>query len=467
MKRIFPLLLMVLTNVSLKAQTNVPIDKYIPKVGEKIVDYTYKEVMNHSKSTAAISEFRGKWLVVDYWSTGCSGCMASMPKIDKMSKDFKGKAEFLLVGLYTSPESGTRMRSVYNKLIKKFDLTLRAAYDSGSIPIFKPRSVPYIFIINPEGVLVAKTYSLDSTLLASFIEGKNPPYIYTYSDGEKWDDGGWKMELPLLTNGSAANGGVDTSFMFRSILTKWVSPAPGLQMGWKDGESTWNKNVKKGQAFAYGSDLSRLLLLAVLGQDGWGYEDSLLWNKFSDKIIVETSDKRRFQKGNMATGENLYSYSIISPGFSESKLREYMLRELEDIFDFQLKVEERDVPAYKLVVTDREKLEKARTKYSKLGGYLDKRSNKWVCQAQSLSMIAANIQYASYYNDPKQNLPVVDDTHIDMKIDYAITQDLFAFEEVQKDLGNYGLRLEKGTTKMRCLVVKDRQRGYLILSSNN
>ena len=102
------------------------------------------------------ADFRGKFLLVDFWATWCSPCIAEMPNLERIYKEFGGD-KLAVVGL-----------SIDDKidLTREFLATRPTAYPQGYLGrlnegetttrAFGIRSVPSIWLISPDGRVVAR-----------------------------------------------------------------------------------------------------------------------------------------------------------------------------------------------------------------------------------------------------------------------------------------------------------------------
>jgi len=72
------------------------------KVGDVVPDITFQKVLNYKSSTARLSDFRGKLVILDIWSVWCSSCIAGFPKLEKLQEKYNDKIQILLVNPHVS-----------------------------------------------------------------------------------------------------------------------------------------------------------------------------------------------------------------------------------------------------------------------------------------------------------------------------------------------------------------------------
>ncbi|MHA4894047.1 TlpA family protein disulfide reductase [Pedobacter sp. PWIIR3] len=441
-----------------EAQESNNSNQYVPKIGEPIANYVFTDLIGTDKTKVGIFDSKGKWLVLDWWTTICSSCISNMPKLNKMRADFRKDVEFILIGQSSTDKNNYsyRVKDVFKKLKNKYNLDLTAAFDSASFDLFGLQSVPFILVVNPEGKIVAKTYSLDSAALSALIDGRDVKLNYSYTKGEthrisKWDD-----RLPLLTSGKMANGGIDTNFLYRSILAKWDnSMFQYFTTGFSDIDSISPNMLYPGKGVAYGFSLTELVKLAALGTPEWSDEDTILYKSYSPALLLETSNNNRFGAGNETTGENMYSYNISIPGTTPAQLRKHLLKELEDAFSFKLTIEDRKIPVYRLIISNKANFEHAKSKTGKFSSIYNLNKKNWILKALPLKNLPHRL-IAAARQERKQKFPIIlDETHQNALLDINLPLDDFDFTEVVKYLNKVGLNLVDGTAIIKCLVVTD------------
>lgn len=435
-----------------------------PKVGEKIRDYEFTDLVNYSDKTLKISDFKGQWLVIDFWSRWCTGCIASFPKIENMHREFSEKAKILMVGLYHNRDKNRSAEKltkfIFSSRAKNYSLTFTNAFDDLSGEVFDIGAVPAIFIINPDGIIVSKTIKIDSSLLASLMEGKQlngyPKSISANEPVQK----SYNPALPLLTTGKMSNGGTDTSFLARSVFSNWNSEMPEYSIKGFEDVAVVNGIPRTGFAEMSGLSLSSMFRIAYMGKDGYGFQDTL-YSTLSNKIIYEVGtkgDNVDKLKGGFAT----YAYSLTIPcdTFKPEITKKILLEDLHRYLGITSKIELRKLEAYNLVVTDKNKVLKLRTEGGEreYRSYTDRTGFKMVNYSINDFIKFSNIHSGLIvqYNFREEDVPaIIDKTGLNFNIDFNFMADYTDWQEVLNILRQNGLDLVIGEIKKHCVVVQN------------
>lgn len=97
-----------------------------------------------------LSDFKGKPVLIDFWSRGCGPCLMALPEMEEISKEYKDR--LVLVSLSIDDKTGWEIASRHHKITwwnlndLKGQHGIYAKYTSGSIP-------RYVFL-SPEGEVV-------------------------------------------------------------------------------------------------------------------------------------------------------------------------------------------------------------------------------------------------------------------------------------------------------------------------
>ncbi len=99
-----------------------------------------------------LSDFRGKIVFLNFWTTWCPTCRIEMPSMEKLHQKFKDK-DFALVSINLQ-ESASQVKAFF----KDYQLTFTALLDSdGEVGIrFRINAIPTTFILDKKGQIIAK-----------------------------------------------------------------------------------------------------------------------------------------------------------------------------------------------------------------------------------------------------------------------------------------------------------------------
>lgn len=116
----------------------------IPKA--KYVEQASFTTLDGNK-TVAVSDFKGKVVVIDLWETWCKPCIASFPTLEKLQKDFPKHLKILAV---TAGFTDTKADA--KKFVDNHDYELTFLFDSNKLhKKLHVSAIPYRIFISPNG----------------------------------------------------------------------------------------------------------------------------------------------------------------------------------------------------------------------------------------------------------------------------------------------------------------------------
>jgi len=100
----------------------------------------------------SLSEFRGKIVFINFWTTWCLACVIEMPSMEKLHQKFKDK-DFVMMGINLQESDATVL-----KFFKEYKLTFTTLLDStGDVgTVFRIRGIPTTFILDKNGIIIGK-----------------------------------------------------------------------------------------------------------------------------------------------------------------------------------------------------------------------------------------------------------------------------------------------------------------------
>jgi thiol-disulfide isomerase/thioredoxin len=115
------------------------------------VDFSLKDVEG---VTHKLSDYRGKWVLVNYWATWCPPCLEEIPELVHFHEDHKDN-DAIVIGINFEKIELKKLKQFIDENFVVYPVLLsKPAPDSplGPIP-----GLPTSFLVSPEGELVAKT----------------------------------------------------------------------------------------------------------------------------------------------------------------------------------------------------------------------------------------------------------------------------------------------------------------------
>ena len=118
-------------------------------VGEDMVD---GDLYDLDGKVRHLSEFKGKYILLDFWSQGCGPCMESLPEMELITQQYNGKMEVVSINQDS--------KNMWKEFIAKKGLKgnqwneLRKG-NTGLAAAYQVRGIPHYVMISPEGKVIA------------------------------------------------------------------------------------------------------------------------------------------------------------------------------------------------------------------------------------------------------------------------------------------------------------------------
>jgi thiol-disulfide isomerase/thioredoxin len=118
------------------------------KAGTTAPDFSLKDVHN---STVKLSDFKGKYVYLHFFSTYCEDCIREMPLLKQIKDLYKDNIQIISIMLDFEQTKLYHFVSEY----KEFDwLFLHFSSNYDFLDAYKPYNLPFAVLINPEGIVV-------------------------------------------------------------------------------------------------------------------------------------------------------------------------------------------------------------------------------------------------------------------------------------------------------------------------
>ena len=129
------------------------------EVGDDMADATLYDV---DGGTHTLSELAGRYILLDFWVSWCSPCIASFPELKEVALAYADSLTVVSLSVDTKQMWAEYVRenalegNQWNELVPEF---------TGLAARYKVNSYPHYVLINPEGKVIAKWLGYDEGLL--------------------------------------------------------------------------------------------------------------------------------------------------------------------------------------------------------------------------------------------------------------------------------------------------------------
>ncbi|MBL1411514.1 TlpA family protein disulfide reductase [Sphingobacterium faecale] len=429
------------------------------QIGDKMPDFEFA-IQNYEQSTAKISDFKGKLVFFDFWSTYCSSCIAGFPRMEKLQKEFGDKIIIILVNIReTQDEVAARLKT--RKSIAPELTRMPSIIDEQVFAQLFPHQFAGNYVwIDPEGVLRLNTSlskNIHAKKIQEVLDGKEISFL---TSGQVYGLADDEPTLLKIINQTNPNGSDIYSFFAPVNLDYY--PMGGQKLNQID---TVLKTVRNTFINRRVAELYSYALLGSLEQD-WKSnvygpnQNYYKINRFSfevkDIFKYDNWIIPKYQQTDEYVIHSLYCYEQVLPQtVSTKQASQYMKEDLDRYFGIRygskVTIEENEIPCYYLKKVDnRPKLsekeieEKMKAlKYEDLTLIWDYNS-----LLNNYFRLAANNPYVFLGEDvPIKCRAVVPNREEWKKVN--------TFQDFQRILEFNNLTLVKGTKKINMIIVRD------------
>lgn len=410
------------------------------QTGQTVPDVSITDIHNYKAKTASLSDFKGKLLILDFWATWCSPCVAMIPRMDSLQKQFGDKIQFLSVTYQKATEVMPFLEKLEKQKGRHFDLPV-VVEDKELHKLFPHRTLPHYVWIGADGKAKAITESteLTSANIREIIEGQRA----LLTNKRQYMGQKYNPYQPLFS--IASHFGKD-HILVRSVLSGFNEDIAG---GGSYVDVANQDSIYFRRITLYNVSMPRLFQIAAGGSKPFSWNRTII--KAKDLSKLRSAASGQAYRDWLKDG-NGYCYELVVPAGKADKAYEIMWNDLSNYFtDYRIEIHNEEMDCLALQSTG---------DYSKViskGGVPGSEFSFTGCTITNrkfgLSLLVN--QLATLYMQTLAT-PILNETSLEEPVDLKIDAPLNNVEAVNKALSAYGLRLVNVKRKLEVLIISDR-----------
>ncbi|TXD47880.1 TlpA family protein disulfide reductase [Polaribacter sp. IC073] len=116
----------------------------------KFTDYE-----DNAGGTKSLEDLKGKYVYIDVWATWCGPCIAEIPSLKQVEKDFHGKnIQFLSISIDVEKDHDKWKKMIIDKELGGMQLMADSDWKSQFIEDYMIKGIPRFILLDPQGNIV-------------------------------------------------------------------------------------------------------------------------------------------------------------------------------------------------------------------------------------------------------------------------------------------------------------------------
>lgn len=122
------------------------------QIGQVAPDFTLPDTEGNPVS---LSDFRGKYVLLDFWAAWCPPCRRENPNVVKTYNEYKDK-NFTIIGISLDHSKDSWLKAIADDELTWTHVSDLKYWDSEIPALYGVRGIPANMLLDPDGVIIAK-----------------------------------------------------------------------------------------------------------------------------------------------------------------------------------------------------------------------------------------------------------------------------------------------------------------------
>lgn len=413
------------------------------QTGQQVPDIPIRDIHNYKSTTANISDFKGRIVIIDFWATWCSPCIAMIPKMESLQKEFGDKVQFLSVTYQNEDEVLPFLEKLETRNGKKYDIPV-VVNDSIFKTLFPHKYFPHYVWIDENGSLMGIT-SFDEV---------NQQNLTKAIEGEKINLT-QKRDFVIERDMTKALFFSDSAVIFPTYYSALSNYVEGLGGGFNRIGFRANDTVPTLRITAYNLTLPHLYQIALgKGKRLFDWKHTL-FNVSDATKLVELNKSGDEYAASLKDGRG-FCYEIVAPRSFGYKVYDLMAKDLAVLFDdYTANVENVPQPCMVLRTLNGHDLKALKTKGGTPAISLDEKGVEMDNFPLNTLVNRLNSYYTNQGGNGQQSTFFLNETDYRDRVDLKIAADMNDLSSLDEELRKHGLTFVKEVRPIAMLVIRE------------
>jgi len=384
-------------------------------------------------TTVMLKDYKGKLIIIDFWATWCTPCVAMIPKVDSLQQAFAPQVQFISVSYQPNKEVLPFLRRLAAKGGTHTGVPF-ISHENTLQKYFPHRELPHYVWLGADSRV--KAFTGPDEITAANVQRATVENLFDME--QKVDvQVAYNREKPLF-----AQNGFGDSLYIQSNISGYIA---GIGGGWS--------STMKHQDAPYHRITIRNCGIAFLYSIAYGKNKELIGKNRWELNVKDTTVLTSRLVGtpyNNWLSKHGYCYELIVSDRFVDKAWDLVIQDLHQYFpQYNAQLVKRAKMCWVLKKTAGYKAQKAHSEKPSIAISRYKVSLKQ-------GPISSLISRLNLYYQQLSPFPLVDGTGIKDPIDLELAADLTKMDEINKALAPLGLIFEKQPWEIDVLSISDR-----------
>jgi peroxiredoxin len=120
------------------------------------------KIQDSNKKWVHLSDFKGKFVLIDFWASWCAPCRASNPELVKVYEAFQNR-NFIILGISVDKDKKRWLDAIEKDRLPWINVFNLKGWDEVS-NLYGVKAVPQNFLIDPEGIIIDKNIEVEEIM---------------------------------------------------------------------------------------------------------------------------------------------------------------------------------------------------------------------------------------------------------------------------------------------------------------